>query len=398
LRVVAAGSVLLVSWLSSCAPSGFQDEAQLQGGVRILASSADHPYAAPGEAVRVSVLAYDGRSAAVRDASPMRLFWLPAVCQNPLLDAYYGCFEQFAHPDGGSTIGQVLDEDAASDAGLGEADAGTDAGNDEADGSDSAPSGDAASDSGADAAAGPSSPVVSSFTFVVPTDAVSSHLVSPGANPYGLEIAFNFACAGNLTLLPLGGNPQSPPLGCADANGNLLGPDSYVFGYTRVYAYPPDAGPAGSNTNPVVDCVDLRGAGLDAGTSGAGGCAGALPLMGAAPSFTVPTVAIPGCSPTLTHCSPLDIGPHVTPDSWELGANGQHEEIWVDYYSSFGSFTHDAMLVYDPTAGLVGPLSKTDTEFDPPSSPASPDGYVWMVVHDNRGGAVWVTVPVHLGP
>jgi len=437
LRDLTSGSVLLAAWLSSCAPSGFQDEAQLQGGVRILASSADPPYAAPGQPVRVSVLAYDGRSQAAQSASPMHVYWFPIVCENPTLDEYYACFDQFAHPDAGP-LGQVVSDDASSPS---DAEAEPDDGGD-SDGGDSAVTESGAMDSGAsdatgietsvadtgaadagdaeassdastnaaadgstDAAMAPGAPVVSTFSFVVPSDAVSSHPASPGATPYGLLVAFNFACAGQLTILPRGGNPQAPPLGCADATGQLLGPDSYVFGYTRVYAYSPDAGAAGTNTNPVVDCVDVQGAtpragdnpGSDAGSSG-GACAGMAPLEGTMPSWSVPTVTIPACAGDHTHCPHIKVGPHVTLASWEPVANGLHEEIWADYYSTFGSFTHDSTLLYDPTAGLIGTPSATDTEFDPPAAPASPDGYVWIVVHDNRGGAAWVTVPVHIGP
>jgi hypothetical protein len=121
-------------------------------------------------------------------------------------------------------------------------------------------------------------------------------------------------------------------------------------------------------------------------------------LGGDTPSWSVPPVTIPACAPNHANCPHIKIGPHVTPASWEPVANGLHEEIWADYYSTFGSFTHDSTLLYDPTAGLIGPPSKTDTEFDPPAAPASPDGFVWIVVHDNRGGAAWVTVPVHVGP
>ncbi len=401
LRDLTSGSVLFVAWLSSCAPSGFQDEAQLQGGVRILGSSADPPYAAPGQPVRVDVLAYDGRSEADRSASPMHVYWFPIVCENPTLDEYYACFDQFAHPEAGA-LGQVVSDDASTsadaesepeDAGPGSGEASSDAGaTDTADGSTDAPS-------------GPSAPVVSEFSFVVPSNAVSSHPASPGTTPYGLLVAFNFACAGQLTTLPRGGNPQAPPLGCADATGHPLGPDSYVFGYTRVYAYSPDAGIAGINSNPVVDCVDVQGAaprtgespGDDAGSSG-GACSGMAPLEGTMPSWRVPTVTIPACAADHTQCPHIKIGPHVTPASWEPVANGLHEEIWADYYSTFGSFTHDSTLLYDPTAGLIGTPSATDTEFDPPPAPSSPDGYVWIVVHDNRGGAAWVTVPVHIGP
>jgi hypothetical protein len=381
LRGLPAGLLALGAWCaSSCAPSGFQDEAQLQGGVRILASSADLPYAAPGSKERVSVLAYDGRPASVRSASPMHVFWFPVVCENPPLDAYYGCFPQFANLDGG-TLGQVVSDDASPGT---EASAPSDAGDDT--GTDAGT--DAGAGPGTDADAGPGSPLVSSFQFAVPENVVSSHAPTPGATPYGLMIAFNFACAGHLQLLPGGsGNPQAPPIGCADDSGNLLGPDSYVFGYTRVYVYSPDSGV--TNTNPVVDCVDARGtAAAEAGAAGPGPCVGAM-LAGAAPSLTVSPIHV---------TSPVLIGPHVTPESWEPAGNGIHEEIWVDYYSTFGTFTHDARLLYDPMVGLIGPPGATDTEFDPPIAPANPDGYVWMVVHDNRGGAVWITVPVHVGP
>jgi hypothetical protein len=422
LRGLAAGCAALFVWLSSCAPSGFQDEAQLQGGVRILASSADHPYAVPGQAVRVDVLAYDGRSAADRNTSPMHVYWFPLVCENPAQDAYYACFAQLASPDGGAP-GHVVGDDASVEEGLEAAgepepgadadtaadatmtDADLDASSDTNAGADSAAGVDVASDAEADAGSSVAPPVVSTFSFVVPSDAVSSHPATPGTTPYGLLVAFNFACAGQLMLLPASGNPQAPPLGCVDSTGQLVGPDSYVFGYTRVYAYAPDAGTAGMNTNPVVDCVDIRGSALvGAATAGDGGgssgsngaCAGMAPLIGTAPSLSVPRIVIP-CT-TSGNCPNIKIGPHVTADSWEFVANGLHEEIWADYYSTFGTFTHDSTLLYDPTAGLIGTPSATDTEFDPPASTAGLDGFLWIVVHDNRGGAAWVTVPVHVGP
>jgi len=415
--------VALGAWCtSSCAPSGFQDEAQLQGGVRILASSADAPYAHPGQPVSVGVLAYDGRSPADRSASPMHIYWFPVVCENPALDAYYSCFAQFAHPDGG-TFGQVVEDDASTesedggvgdsggaDAGVGDSgdsgdSGGADAGVGDSGGADAGSGDSGGSDAGgtemdadADADSGPGAPVVSTFRFVVPPNAISSHPVVPGTTPYGLLMAFNFACAGQLQLLPLSGNPQAPPLGCVGANGQLVGPDSYVFGYTRVYAYEADAGVSGVNTNPVVDCIDVEGASASGSAAGDAGslCAGMFQLAGEAPSWTSLPVTIPGCSAGQTQCPHIKIGAHVTPESWEPVANGLHEEIWADYYSTFGTFTHDATLLYDPMAGLIGPPKVTDTEFDPPVGPA--DGYVWIVVHDNRGGAVWVTVPVHVGP
>ena len=98
-------------------------------------------------------------------------------------------------------------------------------------------------------------------------------------------------------------------------------------------------------------------------------------------------------------CAHIKIGPVVPTSSWEpnpldLDPNGheRHEQIWVDYFATFGSFTSDARLLYDVTIGSPGDGSHTDTEFLPPNDPGS--GLIWMVVHDNRGGAAWVTVPV----
>ncbi len=89
------------------------------------------------------------------------------------------------------------------------------------------------------------------------------------------------------------------------------------------------------------------------------------------------------------------IGPVVPLSSWELAGGGTHEEIWADYYSTFGSFNSTTRLLYDPTTGAI---AVPDTTFQPPvGQPADQlDGTIWIVVHDNRGGATWVTVPVHL--
>ena len=82
---------------ASCAPSGFADPTIIST-VRILASSADQPYAAPGADVNLQVLAYDGRSS---QPEPMTIYWLPFVCENPADDAYYACFQQIEN--GGSS-------------------------------------------------------------------------------------------------------------------------------------------------------------------------------------------------------------------------------------------------------------------------------------------------------
>ena len=34
----------------------------------------------------------------------------------------------------------------------------------------------------------------------------------------------------------------------------------------------------------------------------------------------------------------------------------------------------------------------TDNQFTPPNTAGN--GFIWIVVHDSRGGASWVTIPV----
>jgi hypothetical protein len=95
----------------------------------------------------------------------------------------------------------------------------------------------------------------------------------------------------------------------------------------------------------------------------------------------------------------VPIGPVVPESSWEVNpeavsVSGQqlHEEIWADTYVSVGQLSDSARLLYDPSTGLIGPPSTTDNTFQAPST--SGPGTIWIVVHDNRGGAAWVTIPV----
>lgn len=358
-RTVAWLLVGVSAWMSSsCAPSGFQD-ASLVTSVRILASAAAEPYAKPGDTVNLQVLAVDGRT---NPAVPMTIYWLPFVCENPPNDAYFGCFEQIA--GGGSARGADGGVGAAADGGGGFA--GGDGGLIKA---------------GVDLT--PFLPTGPTYAFKMPADAVTSHPAMPGiAVPYGLAILFNMACAGHVEIVPLdpsNANPQQVPIGCFDANHKQLGPDDWVLGFTRVYAYD-DA----VNASPAISSVDIRGM-THTVKSG--------PL-----AYMTDTLMTSHCTGT---CTKIPIGPSVPATSWEvqsqLGSGNQsHEEIWADFFATFGKFDNDARLLFDSTRGSLGGASVTDNNFTPPTTATPSDGFIWIVVHDNRGGASWVTVPVHL--
>ena len=273
----------------------------------------------------------------------MTVSWFPP-CINPKNDAYYNCFPQFAAMAGMASPGQDL--------------------------SSVLPGG-------------------SEYTFTMPADAVATHPQIPGTPVvggapayYGLAILFNFACAGHLELLPIdstNSNPQALPIGCFDAQNNQLGPDDFVFGFTSVYAYDASMLALLGNTNPVIDSIDFDGTPLTANADGT--------------TYT---------APALTHCAgsscrSVKVGPSVPASSWELNpeafdlnGNPLHEEIWADFYVTFGSLGDGARLLYNSTNGAIGGLNDTDTTFTPPSDPGT--GYLWIVVHDSRAGAAWATL------
>jgi hypothetical protein len=328
--IAAASAIAAIAMAaSSCAPAGFQS-GSVVSSVRILASRADQPYARPGSTVTLQVLAYDGRPS---KPEPMTIYWIPFACMNPLNDAYYNCFAQLgaaaarAPVDGGASVPAL------------------------------------------DLTALPTGPT---FQVTVPADAITSHPAIAGMQiPYGLAIVFNIACAGHLEIVPLDpGNVQSPPIGCFDAQHNQLGPDDYVFGFTRVYAYD-DL----TNANPIQT--------LDSSI---------------APD-AIGTIDMPRCAPG--SCTPLRIGPvvpassqEVDPTQHDANQNVVKEQIWAEFFSTIGSLDDDVRLLYDSETGSLGAPSDTDNHFTPPG--VAGDGMLWIVVHDNRGGASWQAVPLHV--
>ena len=340
MRVLGALATCATCSTSSCG-GGFDAPSKIES-VRILASRADKPYAAPGDTVNVEVLAYDARPT---KPEPMRISWLPTPCINPKNDAYYGCFAALAGlgapQDGGAGAGP------RSGGGL------------------LAP--------GVDLT--PFLPSGPTFSFTMPADIIAKHVPAPGAPaPYGLAIVFNIACAGHLEFVAIqSDNPQTPPIGCFDQNHNPLGSDDYVLGFTRVYSYA-----TLTNANPVIDHVEFLNAPAD-------------PSAG----LTVTRCAQDSSG---TDCPANEIDVIVPPSSQELNpgdtdANGvmRHEQIWVDYFATEGQFGSDARLLYDAASGQV---SGTANKYFAPNDPAT--GTLWVVAHDNRGGTNWEALPLHV--
>jgi hypothetical protein len=334
-------------------------------GVRILAVKADKPYAQPGDTVNLSMLVADGRS---DQTTPLKVTWIPATCINPVEDLYYACFTSaasFTQADGGAlTAGGA---GSAGDDGGGSS--GTSTTTSQGGGSNEV--NEIISKIPPHTDLSTLFPQGTNYSFVIPPDIISSHKITPGApEPYGLAILFNYACAGKLEVIPLdpNGGPQQIPLGCFDDNENPVTADNGVLGLMRVYAYETQ-----TNANPVIESFQQDGNGID-------------PNAG----ITIPHCE-GDCTATKLFTEVPDSSWEVNPDDKDENGNPQHEQIWVDYYTTLGSLDNDAVLLFDVSAGR---LNNATVGFTPPNQPA--EGTIWAVVHDNRGGVEWVVVPVHV--
>lgn len=174
--------------------------------VRVLAISADQPYAAPGATVTMQALIVDGRA---DRAPPMTVAWIPSACVDPKNDLYYACYPGFDRYPTGTDLSSSL-------------------------------------------AMGPT------FSFTLPDDLITAHA---GDASFGVAYAFVIACAGHIERLA-GSSTASAnalPFGCFDDAGTALDPSDYELAFAPVYAFADGR----TNASPVIDHLELAGAPVD---------------------------------------------------------------------------------------------------------------------------------------
>ena len=362
-RVFVVFALAVLAALFACGNNGFDPQSKVDS-VRLFVVRADKPYVKPGEMVTLEALMTDARKDKPQKA---KLYWIPVLCLNPKDDLYYLCF---APPGDGGHDAQgtrLVPVGPLADAG---ADAGGDAGKDGGAGAGALAGSNPFNNIPTGVDLGPFLPQGPKFSFRMPDDAVQAR---QGSEPYGLGIVFNILCAGRVEFAqrdPNGGAQQVPVL-CTDENGVQLTPADYVIGISRVYAYPDRL-----NANPVIEAATFEDKDVIL-TSG---------------------ITIDKCTTAKEKdCKENKIGIRVSDASWELNPSDVtrdgdvHEQIWVDYYSDIGAFDDEARLLFDTRQGRI---SDTDVTFRAPKDVT--DGTMWAVVHDNRGGATWIIVPLHV--
>jgi hypothetical protein len=141
-------------------------------------------------------------------------------------------------------------------------------------------------------------------------------------------------------------------------------------GFVRVFAYE-----TLRNANPSIDAVIYDGKPLD-------------PATGiAAPRCTA--AAASDCPKTHLDSTVPDGSDEPNPLDLDAAGAPLREQLWVDYYVSGGKVADDGRVLYDPTRGKI---ADTATTYQSPQQAMT--GTLWVVVHDNRGGASWRTFPL----
>ena len=341
---------VVAGWLVACAP-GFLPPSKVVT-LRILAVTLDEPYAQPGDEVTLRMTVTDGLGDPSDPASgprDLQIMWL-AGCFDPEGDQYYLCFEQLAE-----TLGSL------------------------------AGPGDLSSEYlqvGVALASADGTPDAHEFRVTLPEDLVSRRPV-PAAGPhYGIAYVFFAACAGQLAPAPLestGGDVPDFPLQCLDATGQALGSDSFIIGYTQIYAFADGR----ANDNPTLEGLTLDGKPMSEELDAAA-TVPACPVdddsrRSATCGKEDPTDS---CSKyTIKAQVPADVA-EIDPDGEDIDGNPLREVVWVSYFADGGDLEPSLALVSDATKGYQADF---ETEWTPPAEPGVYS--IWAVVRDQRGGS-----------
>lgn len=351
LRYVLAALVAALVVLS-CAASF--DPASKINKLRVLGVTADRPSARAGEQVTLRMTVTDGlRPPSDPAAGPraLQLLWLGG-CFNPQGDSWFFCFEQLAEQfaalgGGGLPPEGLVKVDLAS-----------------------------AEDDG--------QPDLHEFTLTLPDDIVSSR-PPPTAGPhYGIAIVFFAACAGTMqptsldSLGPIGqGDLITLPLQCLDAAGQPQGADSFVVGYTQIYAFADER----DNANPAIDGMTFDEVDMPE-------TADEVPVVPACPVSEADRRQSSCTSAGLEECESYTLKAligdvaEIDPDGTDLEGNPLREIVWVNYFADGGDFDSSLALVSGAKEGYLG---RHDVEWYPPDEPGLVS--IWAVARDQRGGS-----------
>jgi hypothetical protein len=205
---------------------------------------------------------------------------------------------------------------------------------------------------------------MSSFTYTIPDDALDG---IPESARTGAQVGLlSVACPGDLSLTP---SQNGFPFQCLEAGTQReLALDEYVVGLKRVQVRTTDR-----NLNPVVEQVTFDGQDW--------------------PEDEVKVVTAcdtegndyKKCSDASKH----QLGAVPTAGSVESGLTQFGapftEQVIIEYYATEGIFEYEIKIAAEP-----------ETHWAARKAAIGKDLSLWMVVHDDRGGATWAERQVHV--
>ena len=202
------------------------------------------------------------------------------------------------------------------------------------------------------------------FSYTVPEDVLSS--LPESARPTALVGVLSVACPGDLSSEA---GPNNLPFTCKEhGTGRTMELEEYVIGLKRIQVRSSDR-----NQNPSIEQVTFDGEDW--------------------PETTVKTVS--ACDSEKNDYKPCaDASKHTiavrpTAASVESGKTefgvSFTEQVIVEYYATEGIFEYEIKIAADPETGWAARRAASGKDLT-----------LWMVVHDDRGGATWVERHVHV--
>ncbi|MEI9949818.1 MAG: hypothetical protein WDO74_12765 [Pseudomonadota bacterium] len=207
-------------------------------------------------------------------------------------------------------------------------------------------------------------PALSSFSYAVPANTLDS--LPAAARASALIGVVSIACPGDLSF-EQGSN--NLPFSCKEAGtGRVFALDEYIVGLKRIQVRSADR-----NQNPQIEQVVFDGQDW--------------------PEAEVKEVI--ACDTDNNDYKPCadntkhQIGARPTAASVESGTTefgvDFTEQVIIEYYATEGVFEHEIKIAAEPETGWAARKAASGKDLT-----------LWMVVHDDRGGATWAERHVHV--
>jgi hypothetical protein len=207
-------------------------------------------------------------------------------------------------------------------------------------------------------------PGLSNFSYTVPSNALES--LPEAARPSALVGVLSIACPGDLSFEQ---SSNELPFACKEAGtGRVLSLDEYVVGLKRIQVRSKDR-----NQNPQIEQVTFDG--LDWPEDE---IKEVIPCDTDKNDYSV-------CAENTKH----KIAARPTAASVESGQSefgvDFTEQVIIEYYATEGLFEYEIKIADDPQTGWAARKAASGKDLT-----------LWMVVHDDRGGATWTERHVHV--